>query len=87
MKGIRKGANLLLESKSSTSYILNLEDTHKGHYKVVFKEVPKKIGRRKKNYDEYFTWTTIKKFKSEARRLKMKVLKKKEVTEYFKNGI
>ena len=86
MRGIKKGAYLLYNT-GDDSYIIHLEEMVKGHYKTVYDEIPKKKRRRKKNYENFFTWTTVTKFKSEAKRLNLKVITETEVKKLLKEGI
>ena len=81
MRGIKKGAYLLYEADNL--YVIHIEELHKGHYKTVYHEIKKK-GSRKKSFESFFGWTTIDKFKSEAKRLKLTIVKAKEALDYLK---
>lgn len=69
------------------SYLIHVEYMRKGHYKLFYTEVRKKRGKRKKNVQTFFMWTTIKKFKLEAKRLKMKVITEEKTKLLMKEGI
>lgn len=84
MIGIKKGAFLSFEfegfqkdsdkKQKKVSYIIEVEDVNKGNYKLSFQEI-KQPKSRKKSFESYSVWTSTDKFKLEARRLKMKVVK------------
>lgn len=90
MKGVKNGAYLLMKYKSGRGYkgaIIHISDMHKGHYKLNYQELQKSKGRKKKNLESFFWWSTIINFKKEARRLKMKVISSEEASKYSKEGI
>jgi hypothetical protein len=81
LRGIKKGAYLLYEADNL--YVIHIEELHKGHYKTVYHEIKAEKSRKKK-FECFFCWTTIKKFKSEAKRLKLSVLKKADALNHIK---